>query len=347
MTEFPKRLFFIFLTVLSACSGAGDSSTATRIPDAQELKTPDIRIRFDRFERDWFALNKQNFSADTAMLFKKYGSFPELFSSRIIRTGSRTQPLFRENILGFLNDPDIRTVYAEVQKQYPDIAFLEKPLSEGLNRYHRVFPDTLIPRVVTMVSGFNYSVAATDSVLAIGLDMYLGSKSQFYEWLAMPSYKVKNMHRDMIVADALRGFVTASHSFNQKQEDLISHMVYHGKIQYFCTQLLPNEAAERFLGYDKAQLDWCKANEGRIWSLFIDKKLFYSNDFNDQVSFINDGPFTPGFPKDSPPKIGVWLGWQIVSSYMEKNPKMSIAELLANTDAHQIFKSSGYKPAKL
>ncbi len=347
MTEFTKGLFFIFLTVFSACAGGGDSSTATRIPEATEVETPDIRIRFDRFDRDWFALRKETFTADTQKLFKRYGDFPALFSAKILRTGSPDQPLFRENVLGFINDPDIKTVYAEVQKQYPDIGFMEKPISEGLNRYHRVFPDSLIPRVVTMVSGFNYSVAATDSVLAIGLDMYLGQKSQFYEWLAMPSYKVKNMHREMIVADAIRGFVTASHPFSQKQEDLISYMVYHGKVQYFCTQLLPDTPPEHFLGYDKAQLDWCKANEGRIWSLFIDKKLFYSTDFNDQVSFINDGPFTPGFPKDSPPKIGVWLGWQIVKSYMDRNPKMGLAELMANTDAHQLFKSSGYKPAKL
>lgn len=346
MRKLQRIILFIFLTGFSACGGDASDKPESRIPDAPKAEDATLNLSIKRFEQDLFALEKGDFSRDTAALFKKYGDFPELFTSRIIRVGSRQNPLFKQNISGFLNDPDIRSVYAEVQKQYAQVDFLQKGISEALGRYHRVFPDSVIPQVLTMVSGFNYNVVVADSTLGIGLDMYLGAKSQFYEWLALPLFKTRNMHRDMMVPDAVRAFVTANHEMQNPSEELIGAMVYHGKVIYFCQQLLPETDARMFLGYTPEEMAWCKANEGQIWAHFVDRKLFYSTDFNDQVKYINDGPFTPGFPKEAPAKAGVWLGWQIVLHYMERHPDMDLAALMAMQDARGLFKDSGYKPLR-
>jgi uncharacterized protein YjaZ len=47
---------------------------------------------------------------------------------------------------------------------------------------------------------------------------------------------------------------------------------------------------------------------------------------------------------ETPPRIGVWLGWQIVRSFMENNdiPMQKMMVL----DAKEIFQKSKYKPAK-
>ena len=37
-----------------------------------------------------------------------------------------------------------------------------------------------MPEVVAFVSGFNYSIVASDSSLGIGLDMYLGKEYEYY-----------------------------------------------------------------------------------------------------------------------------------------------------------------------
>jgi hypothetical protein len=46
----------------------------------------------------------------------------------------------------------------------------------------------------------------------------------------------------------------------------------------------------------------------------------------------------------SPGKVGVWVGWQIVSSYMKHN-NVSLQELLKINEL-DLFQKSKYKPRK-
>jgi len=337
-----KRFWLIFLTVLTACGESSDNVI-------QPIEVPEgkgISIPLTRFEEDLFNVKKESFTADTQKLSQKYHSFFYLFTSRIIKVGGPKDLLLRENLTGFVSDPDILSVKAEVNKQYPSLTNEQQYLEAAFNRFHALFPDTVTPRLLTMVSGFNMNIAIDDSSLAVGLDMYLGETCRYYELLGLPKYKVRNMNRNQLVPDAMRGYLLSTFEMNATVDDLVSWMIYHGKILYVAQQLLPEVKESRLFGCSDAQLEWCKKNEGKIWGHFIDKKLFYSTDFQDQVNYINDGPFTPGFPDESPARIGVWLGWQLVKSYMEKTGS-SIPKLMEQQDAHQLFNKSGYKPIRV
>jgi hypothetical protein len=336
-----------FLTGFSACNSGENKPEERLIPEVSDDKKSAQHLNIARFEQDLFRCSDGAFTKDTLEIRKKYKSFFDLFTSRIIRVGSAQQPLFKQNLLGFLNDPDIKSVSAECRKQYPELHEEENALSEAFGRYQRIFPDSQVPKLVSMISGFNYTVATSDSVLAIGLDMYLGSKCRFYELLAMPQFKTQNMNRRNIVPDAIRGFLMATFPMNAKTDDLISWMIYHGKIAFLSQMLLPELDEALILGYTNKQAAYNSENESRIWAHFVDKQLFYSKDFNDQVNYINDGPFTPGFTKDTPPRMGVWLGLQLVKKYMDQNRKITIPDLMRNNDMHAVFKQSGYKPPKL
>jgi hypothetical protein len=45
---------------------------------------------------------------------------------------------------------------------------------------------------------------------------------------------------------------------------------------------------------------------------------------------------------ESPPQLGIWLGWKMVKAYMAKNPKLSVEQLLAEPRAEAIL--AAYKP---
>ena len=60
--------------------------------------------------------------------------------------------------------------------------------------------------------------------------------------------------------------------------------------------------------------------------------------------FVQKSKFYLGLDAESPGRVGQWLGWQIVRSYMENNDT-SLKEMLA-LDAKTIFDKSKYKPAK-
>lgn len=340
-----RGLFLIFLTGLSACGG-DESTPGGKGKTGENSGSEEVKIKVLRFEKDLFACTKSSFTRDTIKLRNRYGLFLDRFSNDIIRTGSTRNPLFCENILGFTNDPDIKNVSNEVAKQYKDASFIEAELQPAFTTFREQFPDTLIPRVVTMISGFNYSQANTDSVLAISLDMYLGERCRFYELLQYPEYKKRGTNQNYLVPDAMRGFLSSTFEKAPLQDDLISRMIQEGRILYMLKLFLPDRPEYELMGYTEKQWEHNEENEANIWSHFVDKKLFYSKDFNDQVNYMNDGPFTPGFSKDTPPKMGSWLGYKIVVSFMENNPKTSVSQLMYIESEHQIFQKSGYKPPR-
>ena len=123
-------------------------------------------------------------------------------------------------------------------------------------------------------------------------------------------------------------------------------MIYDGKILYFLNSIMPDTPDSITTGYTSVQLNWCGANEKNTWSFFIDQKMLFSSDQNQIAKFMNDGPTTNGFPKESPGAIGKWLGWRIVQAYMKKNPAGTLEQLMNNNDYKKILLESKYKPAR-
>jgi hypothetical protein len=58
---------------------------------------------------------------------------------------------------------------------------------------------------------------------------------------------------------------------------------------------------------------------------------------------INDGPFTPGMPAESPGGVGNWLGLQMVEAYMNENDELTLQDLLGAGDRQILEK---YKPRR-
>ena len=101
------------------------------------------------------------------------------------------------------------------------------------------------------------------------------------------------------------------------------------------------------MGYSQDKLNWAEANEEEIWTYFIDQKLLFSTDTNLSSRFIENAPFSKFYREQdnlSPGKIGVWMGWQIVKSYMKHN-NVSLQELL-KTSEEEVFNKSKYKPKR-
>ena len=123
-------------------------------------------------------------------------------------------------------------------------------------------------------------------------------------------------------------------------------MVYNGKVLYLMDELMPDLADSTKIGYTGTQAQWCKDYETDIWAYFLEENLLFETDYLKIQKYLTDAPFTPGVGEgnQSAPKLGVWVGWQIVRKYMDKHPDLSLQQLLAQTDAQKILKESKYKP---
>jgi len=306
-----------------------------------DVSQVDINIHAQRLEND-LAENIDNLS----LLKKKYGSFFDLYSFQLLQVGTPDTVLLKSRLQDFIHDPDITNISADAKKMYQDFTAIDAQLTDAFRHYKFYFPAKPVPAVVTFISGFNYAIVSADSALGIGLDMYLGSDSKYYPSLQMPAYKTRKMRKEYISSDAMRGWAQSEWEQDQSQTDLLSQMIYLGKIQYFIDRMMPDMPDTIKFGYTKLQLEWCEMSEKSIWSFFIDHKLLFSTEASQIGKFVNDGPSTNGFPKESPGNIGSWIGYRIVKEYMDKNSSVTLPKLMDEKDSKKIFRESNYKPAK-
>ena len=111
--------------------------------------------------------------------------------------------------------------------------------------------------------------------------------------------------------------------------------------------LIPETPDNEKIGYSVDKLKWCEENESQMWKYFIENKLLFSSESKLYGRFIQKAPFSKFYldlDNETPGRAGVWVGWQIVRSYM-KNNDVTLQELFAK-DAKEIFDNSKYKPKK-
>ena len=327
-------LFFVLFT-LNSCNNN---------PYYIDVSHINIELHWNRFEMDLFQLNEVNFDEKNAIISKQYSDFYHLFTRNIINIGDVNNLAFEQNLLSFIKDPSINEVYQLTVEKYGDITDIKDELKQGFKHYNFYFPNKLLPKITTYISGFNYAIITTDSVLGIGLDMYLGNDSEFYKLLGLPQYKTLNMEREFIVSDAMRGWLTSDYGVDKSKSNLLTQMIYNGKILFALDLMYPKMDDRYKIGYTAKEIQWCKENEGEIWAFFIDKEILFSSDYTEIIKYLGEGPFTRGFPEDSPGRTGWWLGWQIIRSYMEEHENVTLEQLFSGDNAQTILNQSRYKP---
>lgn len=245
-----------------------------------------------------------------------------------------------------LSDPIFKELNEEVGKQFPDNKKFEDGLEMMVSRIKHYFPEEKTPRVITLVNEVLIDKKAfyTKDLILISLDTYLGKNHKFYEPFA--EYQKANLEAHQILPDLVTNFAFRKIVPSQ-DKSLISEMIYFGKLHYLKDLLLPEVPNYQKIGYTEMQEKFCIENESQMWSYLVNEKLLYDNNIKNYQRFIEDGPFTKFYldiDRESPGRVGQWLGWQIVKSYMENN-EVTLEQLL-KTEPTVIFNKSKYKPKK-
>jgi len=126
---------------------------------------------------------------------------------------------------------------------------------------------------------------------------------------------------------------------------LLDYMIENGKLLYFTELMFPKRNTEEILSYTKEQLAWAEKYQPDVWNYLVENELLFSKDAVVARRLIEDAPFSNPF-KNSPGRIGCYIGWKIVSNFMEKHPETSISDLMKEENSRKILDLSGYKPLK-
>lgn len=301
-------------------------------------------VSIHRFEKYLFNINVDSVEAGYCKLHQSHPEFSELFTQGIIRIGKSDSPEFYHYLRMFLTDTMVRNSYRMVTERFPANADFENELQDALARYAYFFPDKPVPKVYTYISGYNLSLAIDDSIVAVGLDRYLGRNTVQYTLLGVPVYLQRKMHPDKVSSDVIRAWLYSAFPFHDSVNNLLSNMIYEGEIMYLTKRMLPHQPDSLIFGFTPQQYKWCISNESAMWTYLIENKLLFSTNTLDINKMVNDAPFTSGFPKESPGRAAVWLGYRIVDRFMEKNQDMDLNELMNLRNYQSILNMAKYKP---
>lgn len=338
MKNFP---LFVFSTLILFISCNDNNPLKV---DVSDVPVPQLTI--NRLEQDLFNMDTAHVQEATKKLQATYGRFYSIFVTGIVNTGEIRDSAYAVRIKQFIRERDMHDTYEECQKVYPDVKELTAGFNDAFQHFKYHFPDKKLPQVITMMTGFNYAVFPIDSTLAIGLEMYLGSNSDFYKMLGYPRYRTLFMNKDDILPDAVTGWMIGEFPYMMNKNDFLSQIIYMGKILYATDALLPDVSDTLKIRYTQPQMEYCLQNEFNVWSYFAAQKIVYTTDQAEIMKFTSEGPFTAALSKESAPRIGYWIGWRIVRQYMHNNPKITLEQLMKEKDAQQILLQSKYKPKK-
>ena len=307
-----------------------------------------VNLTVKRLDKDLFQIDSSNFNTQIAAIKGNYGDFFPFYCTQVSLFGyPNSSPRFKDSIFSFLHDHNIKELHDTAESLYSDLSKQKSDIETGLKYLKYYFPKAKIPSaLVTYIGGFSLGAFTyNDSVLAIGLDMYLGNKFQLYQKVPdMPQFMIRKFAPEYITPNALRVTLTGQFGFKTDGKKLIDNMIYYGKIMYILNKLLPDLPDSVTTGYSQHQLDWCKYNEGEVWKFFIGNNLLFSTNEQEYFNYVNDGPNTGGMPADAPGNLGSWVGWKIVQKYMNRFPNTTLPQLIANSNAQEILDGSHYKP---
>jgi len=309
------------------------------MPKEPEVKVGESKIVIKRYEKALFGLDEKHLRQGMATLYPDYAFF-------LGNQWQDTMNILR--IYNFLNDPNIKELYDLTEKKYPDVAFLENDLTGAFDRFRNAYPEKSVPKVYTYVSGLDIEnpVYYSDTAMAIGLDVFLGSDVIAYQKAGLPKYKIRNFTPDHILPKCMMAVSDNLVRMDEKSNTLLDRMIMAGKALYFLDVTLPDVKDEFKIGYSTEQLEWSRKNESNIWAFIIEHQLLFSSDPQGISKLMTDAPFTSGFAAESPGRLGEYMGWMIVRAYMQEANNITLKQLMENTDAKNILKVSLFKPGK-
>lgn len=333
-------LFFLICLTIMSCNNK-------KTPDISKIN---LNTKIERFDQDFASLSTNNIATKAPELRKKYTWFYDDYMEKILVAGFSGDTAYYSNLRLILQNPDYIELKNSVDKTFPDLKKQEEEINQAFKYIKYYYPEKKMPRLISFISGFAVQTPIGNDYIGIGLDMFLGKNGErFYPALreSIPAYIARRFNPDNICPRVVETLIRED-LLPERDEDksLLSKMIYNGKILYFMDAVMPETNDTLKIGYSQKQLDWCEEYESGIWAYFIENNLLYETDYLKIQKFIAEAPFTPGIGEksESAPKLAIWTGWQIVKKYMDKNPELTLQELMKETDAQKILTDSKYKP---
>lgn len=321
-----KILGLIIMALMASCNSDTDI-------DISEIEKEASFIRFD----------SAFFNSDTVMKMSEIDRLASLYPP-FFEAGKN--PRFWKSQR---NEPNQNELYQASKRVLTNFEGLNENLNFSMKHYYYYFPGTPQIDFYAYISNldFEYPVlyAPEQSICFVGVDLYLGQDKKYYN--TQQAYQNYFRQPAFLVRDCIAAIAEPHVARKLESASLLDDMIYYGRHLYLIEKMMPQKDKSVIIQYTPDKLQFCEANERTIWAYFIENNFLFDTSQDLKRRFIELAPFSKfrmKFDNETPGMIGRWIGWQIVSDYMENNPSVTLEELGRETDARKILKLSEYKP---
>lgn len=330
-----NQLYYLFCVVFLLLVSCNNNKLEV------DIKGIKIDLPLNRLEQDLLDDTGRSIDEVNRLLINKYGGLYEVFVSKMIVEGSVYDPTVGLRLDRFRKDSLIQAIYLDLKNEFGDFSSYKRDFEEAFSHYNYYFPDSSLPNIVTFYSNFNAKIFPAKNTLAIGLDMYLGADNNHVRKIPtdiLPQFIKEDMNKKYLVADGVKYWLLNRFYDENVGDDFISKVIELGKIMYLLDAMLPSVSDDIKINYSTKELNWVQDHEENIWKTLVDEEVLYTKNPMLINQYIVDGPFTKGLPDESPSKVGVWVGWQIVRDYVEEND-VDVLSLLKEKNSLKILRS--------
>ncbi|MBK6732349.1 MAG: hypothetical protein IPG60_15810 [Bacteroidetes bacterium] len=318
-----------------------------------KIKTPDVSnipvdVHFIRFDQSLMQANGRNYVEVIDSLKELYPEFFTLYTNNVLNIPLKDSSynIYDTLYSYMISDKYMLRLYDSVQHIYSNMSDVEADVAKAFQYYKYYFPDSTLPQVFTYIAPFVYQVVLGDDVIGVELNMFLGKNFSYYSSFAanLPKYLLYRFRKENIPVSIMLMLADGSVTSLGANASLLDDMLYEGKQMYYLDLVLPKVADSVKIGFNKSQIEWCENNEADIWKFFAGEELLFSKRMQDKQQYIGEAPTTKGMPEESPGRVAIWMGWQIIRKYMHNNPNITIQQLFADTASYEILRKSNYSP---
>ena len=249
------------------------------------------------------------------------------------------------SLLNFSQQSYITKTDFELNQRFSDLTAHKKRLRSCFARLKEQFDTLQTPKEVVFAnSNFNYNATCYNESILVGLERYIGGNhpiilesldpSDFPKWIR------NGMNERFMDRDILSSWISTK-LFKETNGYHIEEMIRWGKIHLtteMCLRIQNKEIqTSEVLRWSEQQFEWAVSNEGKFWKYLMDENLLFDSNEKNKAYLINNGPYTIGLPKESPDRMGQFLGYKMVLNYIQ-NQDLELKELL-DIDYKIILKS--------
>ncbi len=330
-------LLFIASFLIVACSQRFDH------PDVSAYK--DINVNIDPFYKAVFCEQAESIPTLVNDLSEKYGDLFLNYVRNEMRLGNPSDMLFNQKFQEFVGYVDNNELISACDSAWnAHSKSWNEQLTDAFQCMKALIPDAPVPDVYAHVSGFNSKMFMDSTYISFSIEHYLGVDCRFYQWLDVPLYARATKNADNLTPDIIRAWLYGLYPNLSDKNDILSDIVYQGRILYCVWRIIPSLSMAELLGYDKRQMSWCESYEAKMWGYMAENNLLYSTKPMDKAKMINEAPFVSYFGQNSPGRAPLYCGLKIAISFMERFPKTTLEELLTYKDAQKILMGAAYNP---